>query len=1282
MVFCGSFLMNEEEEYCIPVEVSNATLAEPVAKKGTQWVGIDTMCSHSITPDPRLVGTLKSSLSFRVRGWAEGDMQVKEHGISPWLGLLIFTPKATATLLSYYELLAHFWATWSKDGRRVTFVSMRDPSLELRAELDSSENSRLLLCDLSPLLSRLENAVVAAESDVAIRMVSREYSAVCEAIRFHRIHHQSVKRMMVGVRVGNLKDYPFTEHTLSLIELVQGGPCLCCVAAGLTRRSTKMRRPKPRARSEEDKLPVLTTDEQRLLVATTRHETLLVDLMFWFKEPYLVTRGLKYGEPTTVALSSKSADAVAHALELVILDYKRARIRVAGLIDIDDYYEREEYLSKWDIATIRSDNEPSIVRLGLMLVKKYSIDAVQVPAGEHVHGVERTIRTLKMHADACYAALPYNLPEKARPYLIGHVTFWESLYPNGEKVLCPWSRHNTLRLLYTDVTRAGFGESVIAYRPVVTLDVGVPRGEEGICLGANPRAPGSIFFYSLETHMVKSRARYTLFRGRDLVSILGENRYHVKPGELKPNTKLMEAATESRDNDQLMTFPEYSDDEIYSSDEEAEPVPEPPNTPAVPSVPHQAATPGPTPGKSAAEVEDADVAELEPRQLAQAFEEVEDLERQASLVPEPTGVVEARDPLRDLIPVRRSTRVKKTPSKYDQMTWAKHVCAERQVTPGRTTSFLLEEAYDALDSGELYVDANSVNWEKARELVGIDRAEEAHNVECDNMLRHEVFRPTSKSLDDVGMYFNSLDLFDIKLNGKDKSRLVVTKPASKWKGSTVDFGIDEAAPTIDIKIVMLMLSLCLQFNLELEVWDVKGAFLFAKMVKNGIFVLLRPKVATRMVARAKLKGLNWEQYQRPDGSLIVEVLKAWYGTTAAPALWNREIDSTLRTLCGYTPHPLCCCLYMRWIGDIPSFILLHVDDMGAMFRAGSPERVRVLRILEKKYGTLAKQIGDKVTYIGITVRRDRKLNCFGLSQKPLIEKMAATHGVTGHELVPNDSEFMTEDFDSGTVKVAEYRSLVMSLRYVASLTKPHVLFHTTFLATCQSHPTGKRWADGVRLLRYFLSTAEEELYIRPCGWRPQIRVHADASANLYPDGLGHSGISVFVGNAGASVFNKSKKQSIYTESSTDAEIVCATTATMIGDFYLCFLDHLGFPGKEVLYLQDNSSSMHLMMEGCKDHAEKRKFIVNRINCIKQYLMNSDNRARMEHFGTKYIAADTLSKALVGILRDRGKEKLLGWRHDMETMSTEEMEAVKAERARKTRDDALRAASSGKAKRKY
>ena len=36
--------MNEEEEYCIPVKVSNATLAEPVAKKGTQWVGIDTMC--------------------------------------------------------------------------------------------------------------------------------------------------------------------------------------------------------------------------------------------------------------------------------------------------------------------------------------------------------------------------------------------------------------------------------------------------------------------------------------------------------------------------------------------------------------------------------------------------------------------------------------------------------------------------------------------------------------------------------------------------------------------------------------------------------------------------------------------------------------------------------------------------------------------------------------------------------------------------------------------------------------------------------------------------------------------------------------------------------------------------------------------------------------------------------------------------------------------------------------------------------------------------------------
>lgn len=1285
LVFCGSLL--SEERHYIKVQC-NAARQDLGRKGGGHWVGIDSMCTHSITPDPKLVGVRRTSLSFRIQGWSEGDVLVQEHGINPWLGLLIYCASATSTLLSYYELLIHFNVKWSNDGRKAIFTHKVKKDLRLIGELDSTENGRLVLCDLSSVYQLIEDPVVVKETLTDIRMTAHEYSCVLEAWRFHQIHHQSVRRMKIGVSVGNLRDYPFTEAAIGLMETVFGS-CPCCKVAGLVKRSTRSRQAKPRARpAEEDKLPVLTTQEQRLLVTTSLMETLLVDIMFWFQEPYLVCRGMRYGKPTTVALSGKSADAVGRALELVILDYKRARIRVSSLIDIDDYYEKDEYLSRWDVESIRSDNEPSIVRMGLMLLQKYNIDAVQVPAGEHVHGVERTIRTLKVHLDACYSSLVYSLPAKARPYLVGHVTFWESLYPNGEKMWCPFAAHNAMRLLYSDVTRCKFGDSVIAYRPVEHLGNGVPHGEEGISLGSNPRAPGSIFFYSTETHQVKCRARYTLYPERDLLSVFEPNKFHVRPIPPRPNVKM---SGTSRIIDPPVVHPvrgvpvdDDSEDDVYSTDDETVAQPSngstvPPNTPMMNRLPVTA--PPSTHTEVLASEPDVLDSGVEPLQLAEAFEQVDDFDRQASLVPEPTGATEPRDPERDLIPVRRSNRARKSNSHYDQMSWVKYVDATRGASDhlsGRT-AFLKEEAFDALNDGEHIVDICSVSWEKAAELVGAERAEKAHTDECDNMLQHEVFEPTTKSLNEVGVYFNSRDLFDQKLNGKDKSRLVVTKPAGNWRGKTVDFGIDESAPTIDIKIVLLMLSLCLQFDLELEVWDVKGAFLFAKMVKDGIYVLLRPKVAARMVAQAKLRGKDWGKFLKSDGSLLVEVKKAWYGTTAAPALWNREIDHTLREVCGYMAHPLCCCLYTRWINGEPNFILLHVDDMGVMFKKGASERDRVLTILETRYGKLAKQTGDLVTYIGIDVRRDRHANCFNLSQKTLLKKMASERNIQGKERVPCDNSFMSEDEDSGLARVDEFRSLVMSLRYVASLTRPEILFHTTFLATRQSSPTGKRMGDAVRLMKYLLHSVDEEMIIRPCGPRPQIRVHADASSMIYEDLKGHTGIAVFVGKGGASLFSKSKKQSVNTDSSTDAEIVGMTTASLIGDFFYCFLEHLGIQTGGVLYLQDNTSAMHLMEHGCRDHVEKRKFVVNRINCIKQYLDNSDNNAMMQHFGTKFIAADILSKPLLGILRDKGRDKLMGKLDDMATMTPEEEEAVAAEKARQLRDDARRAAASNKGK---
>lgn len=86
------------------------------------------------------------------------------------------------------------------------------------------------------------------------------------------------------------------------------------------------------------------------------------------------------------------------------------------------------------------------------------------------------------------------------------------------------------------------------------------------------------------------------------------------------------------------------------------------------------------------------------------------------------------------------------------------------------------------------------------------------------------------------------------------------------------------------------------------------------------------------------------------------------------------------------------------------------------------------------------------------------------------------------------------------------------------------------------------------MLGYLLKT--KGIRIKACGKNPEVRVHADANSHLYDNGLGHSGIAVFIGLAMASLFTKSKKHNVQTDSPTDSEIVCATTASLIGDFFV------------------------------------------------------------------------------------------------------------------------------------
>jgi hypothetical protein len=307
-------------------------------------------------------------------------------------------------------------------------------------------------------------------------------------------------------------------------------------------------------------------------------------------------------------------------------------------------------------------------------------------------------------------------------------------------------------------------------------------------------------------------------------------------------------------------------------------------------------------------------------------------------------------------------------------------------------------------------------------------------------------------------------------------------------GGTIDYGIDLYSPTIDVKVVLLVLSIGLQAGYELTVWDVKAAYLKSPLTTRGVYVLLKPHVARRMVE----VNPHWSEFLRKDGSLMVECDKAWYGLAAASALWNAEVHRTLTEGCGYTQHSMVSCLYYKRVGRSMCILMLHVDDIGALFPPNSAERARVKAILENKYEKLKEQTGQNLTYIGMEIEQSREY--FKVNMARRIGVLVTDFGDQGSDTVSKRANLSnparTQDFCDDASRqqkpsppftdTKRFRSLVMTLAYVANV-RPDIRFHVMYPATCQVSPTMADFQKELHIVKYLGTTRDDAMVVKAIG---------------------------------------------------------------------------------------------------------------------------------------------------------------------------------------------------------
>ena len=154
-------------------------------------------------------------------------------------------------------------------------------------------------------------------------------------------------------------------------------------------------------------------------------------------------------------------------------------------------------------------------------------------------------------------------------------------------------------------------------------------------------------------------------------------------------------------------------------------------------------------------------------------------------------------------------------------------------------------------------------------------------------------------------------MFKQKLNSDEsvnthKARLVA-KGFSQKKG--IDFE-ETFAPVVRFESVRTLLSLAVEFDLELHQMDVTSAFLNGTLEED--IYLVQPEGFT-------VPGSRKEDF-------VLHLKKSLYGLKQSPRCWNQELNDYLLKL-GFIQSISDPCMYTKLCSEDISIVVIYVDDI-------------------------------------------------------------------------------------------------------------------------------------------------------------------------------------------------------------------------------------------------------------------------------------------------------------------------------------------------------------------
>jgi len=451
---------------------------------------------------------------------------------------------------------------------------------------------------------------------------------------------------------------------------------------------------------------------------------------------------------------------------------------------------------------------------------------------------------------------------------------------------------------------------------------------------------------------------------------------------------------------------------------------------------------------------------------------------------------------------------------------------------------------------------------------------------------------------------------------KIKARLV-----ANGKQQDKELYPDRSSPTAMLESIMVVLTVCAHEQRSMAGLDIGSAFLEAVWVGEPVHIVVEKMLATMLVH----KYPELRAYLREDGSLVMRIKKALYGTLIAGKLWFDKLTGVLRDM-GFVANEIDPCVMNKTVDGDQLTVVIFVDDILATHKEDKA-LTWLIEELKIKFDDVKGGVEVDLSYLGMHLKNKQSEGKVEVSMEGYEGELLNYAKITGVRKTPATSHLF--DIGSspslGVSDLAHFHTLVAKLLYLSLRTRPQICVAVSYLTTRVTCANKDDMEKLNRVLMYISSTADDNKLTLLCRGALRVTACVDVAFGSREDGKSQTGVSHHVGEATVSA--KSQKQKMVSKDSTEGELV-GLTDRVDGVLRLDeFMKSQGHVMELPVIYQDNQSTIWLVTKGGGKYRNVHLRVRQRR--LQEKIMNKE--IIVAYLSTGNMTADVLTKPLQGQL---------------------------------------------------